>query len=105
MAAEEQKEVRVFDVSRKIKRPRKKPDYKKNICGYVTKRAIRECLSENYADMVRGLCAKHNCSYEELKTYYLSKIEYVTGPRHLPMLLVPESEREIALKGAFREYF
>lgn len=60
---EEQRELRVFDLTRRVRKPRKKPDYKKNICGYVTKRAIRECLSEQYEDRVRQLCLKHSCDY------------------------------------------
>jgi hypothetical protein len=95
----------VFDLSKKVRRPKKKPDYKKNICGYVTKRSIRECLSDAYRERVVDLCNKHNCNYEELRNYYLSRIEYVTGPRRLPMLLIPDNEQEVAFKGAFREFF
>lgn len=39
-------DFQVFDIERKIKKSKKnKPDYKKNICGYITKRIIREFIS------------------------------------------------------------
>jgi hypothetical protein len=40
-----------------------------------------------------------------LKSFYLGKIERITGPSHIPILLIPENEAEVPLKNAFREFF
>jgi hypothetical protein len=75
-------------VFKKIKKEkvRSKCDYDKNICGYITKKVIREFLSKNYEQEVGELIRKHRCSFAECKTYYLRKVELVTGPSHLPEL-------------------
>lgn len=85
-----------FRLFRKIKKEKKKnqSDYCKNICGYITKKIIRELCSPNYATHVKGLCTKHNCEYKQIKTFYLPKIEQVTGPSHIPSLLVADNEKE-----------
>ena len=66
-----------------------KCDYDKNICGYITKKVIREFVGKNYEQEVMELTRKHRCSYAECKSYYLKRVEYVTGPSHLPELFNP----------------
>ena len=83
--------MQVFDVTKKIKKTRRKPDYKKNICGYITKRIIREFVSERYQEEVRQLCKEGGCSVEEVKEFFLSRIEAITGPRHLEGLFRPRT--------------
>ncbi len=85
-----------FKLFRKIKKEKKKneSDYCKNICGYITKKIIRELCSPNYTNHVKTLCAKHKCEYQEIKSFYLPKIEQVTGPSHIPSLLVADGEHE-----------
>jgi hypothetical protein len=75
-------------VFKKIKKEkvRGKCDYDKNICGYITKKVIREFLSKNYEQEVGELTRRHRCSFAECKAYYLRKVEMVTGPSHLPEL-------------------
>lgn len=65
-----------FKVFKKIKKERKKnqSDYTKNICGYITKKIIREFVSSNYFPYVAELCQKYKCDYKTMKSYYLSKI-------------------------------
>ena len=65
-----------FKVFRKIKKERKKnlSDYRKNICGYITKKIIREFVSPNYSAYVNKLCENHQCDYATLKSFYLSRI-------------------------------
>lgn len=96
-----------FKLFRKIKKEKKKneSDYCKNICGYITKKIIRELCSPNYASHVRALCSKHRCEYQEIKTFYLPKIEQVTGPSHIPSLLVAEGQQEERIKEVFKEFF
>lgn len=55
-----------FKLFRKIKKEKKKneSDYCKNICGYITKKIIRELCSPNYSNHVKGLCNKYECDYQ-----------------------------------------
>lgn len=50
---------------RRIKKLKKKnsSDYRKNICGYITKKVMREFVSWNYYEKVKDLCELHNCDY------------------------------------------
>ena len=80
-------------------------DYRKNICGYITKKIIREFVSNTFKDKVSDLCQKHEAFYPQCKSYYLSKIEKVTGPSHVPELLKPASPSEIPMKKCFSEFF
>lgn len=50
------KDFCVFDAEKSEPKPAKKRDPKKNICGYITKRAIRELLSDKYKGFVWKLC-------------------------------------------------
>ena len=63
-------------------------DYDKNICGYITKKVIREFVSKNYETDVVEIVRQigNNCTYSECKAYYLKKVEMVTGPSHMPEL-------------------
>ena len=91
----------------KEKKPKsKKPcDYRKNICGYITKKIIREYLSATYRNKVEDLCDKHGCDYQTSKTYFLGRIERITGPSHVPSLFIPGEEYERPIKAAFKEFF
>lgn len=40
-----------------------KCDYEKNICGYITKKIIREFVSKNYEKEVTDLVKKYRCNY------------------------------------------
>ena len=75
-------------VFKKIKKEkvRTKCDYDKNICGYVTKKVIREFVGTTYALEVDRLMLKYNCNRTDCKSYYLRKVESITGPSHLPEL-------------------
>ena len=44
-------------------------------------------MSSTYREKVEGLCAKYNCDYDEVVDFYDKKIERITGPTHLYMLL------------------
>lgn len=96
-----------FKLFRKIKKEKKKneSDYCKNICGYITKKIIRELCSPNYANHVKGLCSKYKCEYQEVKTFYLPKIQQVTGPSHIPSLLVADGQQDQKIKEVFKEFF
>lgn len=75
-------------VFKKVKKEkvRNKCDYDKNICGYITKKVIREFVSSNYEQEVNELVRKYHSNYEGCKLFYLKKVELVTGPSHLPEL-------------------
>ena len=64
----------VFKPKEKKVRQKKPCDYRKNICGYITKKIIREYLSPTYKLKVEQLCDKYGCDYSASKTYFLSKI-------------------------------
>ncbi len=83
-----------FKLFRKAKKEKKKnqSDYCKNICGYITKKIIRELCSPNYLNHVKGLCNKYQCEYQQIKKFYLPKIEQVTGPSHIPSLLIADGK-------------
>jgi hypothetical protein len=49
-------------------------DYKKNICGYITKKIIREFIGKNFEEHVTNLCAKNNCFYEEVVQFYQRQV-------------------------------
>lgn len=61
---------------RKLKKIKKRNpfDYRKNICGYITKKVIREFTSAEYREKAEQLCKKYKCDYNESKLYYASKI-------------------------------
>jgi hypothetical protein len=96
---------KVFKAKEKKIRIKKPCDYRKNICGYITKKIIREYLSSTYKVKVEQLCDKHGCDYSTSKTYFLSKIERITGPSHVPSLFVASESWERPIKAAFREFF
>jgi hypothetical protein len=97
--------VKIFKPKTKKPKQKKECDYRKNICGYITKKVIREYLGSTYKKMTERLCEKHGCSYQTSKSYYLSKIEKITGPSHISALVVAKNEEEVSMKGAFREFF
>jgi hypothetical protein len=70
----------------KKEKVKSKCDYDKNICGYITKKVIREFVSKAYEKEVLELVKKYGSNYQECKGYYLRKVELVTGPSHLPEL-------------------
>ena len=63
-------------VFKKIKKEkvRTKCDYDKNICGYVTKKVIREFVGPTYAQDVDKLLEKYHCNRVDCKSYYLRKV-------------------------------
>lgn len=75
----------------KKERVRNRCDYDKNICGYITKKIIREFIGKNYEKEAKELMRKYRCDYGQCKTFYLRKVELVTGPSHLPELFVPQA--------------
>lgn len=40
----------------------KNPRYKKNICGYILKKAVREFVGERYPAEVERICRENSCS-------------------------------------------
>ena len=96
-----------FSVFKRVKKEKKKnqSDYRKNICGYITKKIIREFVGPNYACHVQDRCDAHQVDYNAVKSHYLAKIEQVTGPSHIPRLLVPQNEGEVKIKQVFCEFF
>lgn len=84
-------------------------DYDKNICGYITKKVIREFVSKNYEREVLDLVKKYGkCTYSECKAFYLKKVEMVTGPSHMPELFEPntkESESTACCKKVFKKFY
>lgn len=96
---------KVFKPKEKKVKAKKPCDYRKNICGYITKKIIREYLSSTYREKVEELCDKHGCEYSSSKTYFLGRIERITGPSHIPSLFIAGNEGERAIKAAFKEFF
>lgn len=80
-------------------------DYRKNICGYITKKIIREFTGSNFASLIKTFCEEERCDYKICKSFYQAKIEHVTGPSHIPALLVAEDKSEIPMKKVFRKFF
>ena len=96
---------KVFKPKEKKPKSKKPCDYRKNICGYITKKIIREYLSPTYRSKVEDLCEKYGCSYQASKTYFLGRIERITGPSHVPSLFIAGEEHERPIKAAFKEFF
>lgn len=44
-------------------------------------------MSQTYKSKVSKLCRKYACDYDRIIDFYDSKIERITGPTHLDMLL------------------
>lgn len=65
--------IHIFKKTKK-ERVKSKCDYDKNICGYITKKIIREFVSKNYEKEVAELVQKYRCNYAECKAYYLKKV-------------------------------
>lgn len=57
----------VFDTGKKIKKSNKKKDEKKNICGYITKRIMRELLREKYKGVLWKMCVEYKCKKNVLR--------------------------------------
>lgn len=96
---------RVFDTKRKhIQKTTNQAsnDYRKNICAYITKKVIREFISESYQEGVLALCSKHECTYADVRSYYIARVETVTGLRHLADMLEIRSEQERPVKAVFK---
>jgi len=53
---------------------KQKKDYKKNICGYITKKIVRESIAPIYKQKVKELCDKYSCDYGDCLNYYDKKI-------------------------------
>lgn len=51
------------------------------------------------------MCHRHDCDYNASKTYFLGRIERITGPSHVPSLFVAGEEWEKPIKAAFKEFF
>jgi hypothetical protein len=66
-----------------------KCDYQKNICGYITKKIIREFTGPTFEDFVDDLCKKYYCNSDHARKWYVSRVENITGPSHLPSLVKP----------------
>jgi hypothetical protein len=65
--------LRIFKKIKKEK-VKSKCDYDKNICGYITKKVIREFVGKNYEQEVEELTKKYRCNYSDCKSYYLKKV-------------------------------
>lgn len=102
---QEQTYPKVFKPKEKKVKTKKPCDYRKNICGYITKKIIREYLSPTYREKVEELCQRYDCDYNASKTYFLGRIERITGPSHVPSLFVAGEEWEKPIKAAFKEFF
>jgi len=61
-------------------------EYRKNICGYVTKKVMREFINDTYKKKVEDLCSIYGANYGSARNMYIQKIEQVTGPSHIPLL-------------------
>jgi hypothetical protein len=99
--------LRIFKKVKKEK-VRSRCDYDKNICGYITKKVIREFVSKNYEREVGELVIRFRSNYNECKGYYLKKVEMVTGPSHLPELFEPsanEPEHIASCKKVFKHFY
>lgn len=46
------------------RRKEKDSNYEKNICAYITKKAVQCLLSADYRTAVKKLCAKHGCDFD-----------------------------------------
>ena len=46
------------------RRREKDSNYEKNICAYITKKAVQCLLSADYRTAVKKLCAKHGCDFD-----------------------------------------
>ena len=54
---------------------------------------------------MKELCYAVGCDYNDAKVYYSGKIEHVTGPSHIPGLLVTEGVEDYRYKLAFQSFF
>lgn len=61
-------------------------------------------MSQTYKQKVKRLCLKYKCDYDEIVDYYDKKIERITGPTHLDMLL-NGSKDEPDMKKCFKSFF
>lgn len=52
------------------RRKEKDSNYEKNICAYITKKAVQCLLSADYRTAVKKLCTKHGCDFDQLQSYY-----------------------------------
>jgi hypothetical protein len=53
---------------------------------------------------VSNLCEQQGCDYEEVKGYFLARVEKITGLRQLSIIL-SDSESDLAIKTVFRLFF
>ena len=42
-------------------------DYKKNICGYITKKIMKEFIGNNFIQRVNRLCEEEGATFEKCK--------------------------------------
>jgi hypothetical protein len=99
--------LNVFNPRKKqIQKLSSKPnnDYCKNICAYITKKIIREFISDTYRSNVSNLCEQQGCQYGEARGYFLARVEKITGLRHLSVIL-SDSESDLTIKTVFRLFF
>ena len=68
------KTLKIFKKKDKKKKIKGECDYKKNICGYITKKILREFAGPSYFERVCKLCTKYGCNYSTAKSYYLAQI-------------------------------
>lgn len=66
--------MNVFKKDNSKKKRKSKCDYRKNICGYITKKIIREFVNETFKDTVQHLCLKYGADYKETRNFYTHKI-------------------------------
>lgn len=55
--------VPVLSKIRKMKKKKGTSDYRKNICGYITRKVIREFTNVTYYQKVKEFCETNQCDY------------------------------------------
>ena len=105
--AEPEERLNVFNPRKKsIQKEPHKPnnEYRKNICAYITKKVIREFISEGYRQHVTNLCLQQGCEYEQVRAYFLARVEKITGLRHLSSIL-SDFTSDADFKAVFSKFF
>ena len=54
-------------------------NYEKNICAYITKKAVQCFVSKQYSGKIKKMCAKNSCDYSEVMNYYNEQYLKVFG--------------------------
>ena len=64
-------------------------NYEKNICAYITKKAVQCFVSKKYSGKVQKICQKYSCDFAQVMVYYNEQYLKVFGITLLSNLITP----------------